>query len=101
MPTLGIANNLRSVWLWKLALASGRMVVPRWCARDDLSTTQNLQGMTRLHAIGDTLKRQERLLDVVFVHGAGGHYLNSWGFDAALVAHGGELVGYRCVVTGA
>lgn len=79
MPTLGIANNLRSVWSWKLALASGRMVVLRWSARDDLSTMQNLQGMTRLHAIGDTLKRQKRLLDVVFVHGAGGHYLNSWG----------------------
>lgn len=35
--------------------------------------------MTRLHPIGDTLQRHERLLDVVFVHGAGGHYLESWG----------------------
>lgn len=44
--------------------------------------------MTRLHPIGDTLKRHERLLDVVFVHGAGGHYLNSWGMRRD--EHGGE-----------
>lgn len=44
--------------------------------------------MTRLHAIGDTLKRRERLIDVVFVHGAGGHYLNSWGMLRG--EHGGE-----------
>jgi hypothetical protein len=36
--------------------------------------------MTQLHRIPpDPLNRPERLLDVVFVHGAGGDYLNSWG----------------------
>jgi hypothetical protein len=44
--------------------------------------------MTQLHAIGDTLERRDRLLDVVFVHGAGGHYLNSWGLRREL--QGGE-----------
>jgi hypothetical protein len=44
--------------------------------------------MTQLHAIGDTLERLRRLLDVVFVHGAGGHYLNSWGLRREL--QGGE-----------
>ena len=54
------------------------MVATCWSARGALGTTRDAQGMTRLHPIGDTLSRN-RLLDVVFVHGAGGHYLNSWG----------------------
>ena len=45
-------------------------------------------GMTQLHAIGNTLERRGRLLDVVFVHGAGGHYLKSWGMRRE--EHGGE-----------
>jgi len=45
-------------------------------------------GMTKLHAIGNTLERRGRLLDVVFVHGAGGHYLESWGMWRE--EHGGE-----------
>jgi len=44
--------------------------------------------MTQLHAIGNTLERRGRLLDVVFVHGAGGHYLKSWGMCRE--EHGGE-----------
>jgi hypothetical protein len=54
------------------------MVATCWSGRGALGTTRNDHGMTRLHPIGDTLSRN-RLLDVVFVHGAGGHYLNSWG----------------------
>ena len=43
-------------------------------------------GMTKLHAISNTLPG--RLLDVVFVHGAGGHFKKSWGMRRK--EHGGE-----------
>ena len=45
--------------------------------RGGLSMLQLLFGMTKLHAIGNTLPG--RLLDVVFVHGAGGDHKKSWG----------------------
>lgn len=45
--------------------------------------------MTQLYAIGNTTERRARLIDVVFVHGAGGNYLESWGMRRK--EHGGEM----------
>jgi len=47
-----------------------------------------LRMTTKLHALGDPLTRPERLLDVVFVHGAGGDWKKSWGLQR--MQEGGE-----------